>query len=119
VITIDAVAIEIQRIGDSRVRIGFTDSGTRKYWDGKVGFSVYMEAKKAIIEERAAESSADAVVFLARERYYEKMPPEMLDKPGEGAPHFFYLQHRPQRRPMIRPTGRGKRIESLQRDQAH
>lgn len=52
---IDTVPIQIQRIGDGRIRLEFNDSGTRKYWDGKVGFSVYMEAKKAIIEERTAE----------------------------------------------------------------
>ncbi len=52
---IDTVPMQITRIGDSKVRVEFNDSGTRKYWDGKVGFSVYMEAKKAIIEERAAE----------------------------------------------------------------
>jgi hypothetical protein len=64
-----------------------------------------------INDELRAERPADAVVFLGpRERYDEKMPPEMLDKPGEGAPHFFYLQHRPQRRPMIVPEGaRGSR----------
>src|SRR5258708_2777666 len=55
VIMIDTVPIQIQRIGDRRVRIEFNDSGTRKYWDGKVGFSTYMEAKKAIIEERVVE----------------------------------------------------------------
>jgi hypothetical protein len=43
-----------------------------------------------INEELRAEHPADAVVFLGpRERYDEKMPPEMLDKPGEGAPAFF------------------------------
>jgi hypothetical protein len=55
VIMLDTVPIRIRRIGDSRVRIHFDDSGTRKYWDGKVGFSLYMEAKKSIVDERAAE----------------------------------------------------------------
>ena len=55
VIMIDTVPIRIQRIGNGRVRLDFDDSGTRKYWDGEVGFSLYMEAKKAIIDERAAE----------------------------------------------------------------
>lgn len=55
VIMLDSVPTRLQRIGETRVRIDFDDSGTRKYWDGKVGFSVYMEAKKAIIEERASE----------------------------------------------------------------
>jgi hypothetical protein len=61
-----------------------------------------------INEELRAEHPADAVVFLGpRERYDEKMPPEMLDKPGEGAPRFFYLQHRPRPRPIIQETGGG------------
>src|SRR5437667_5973342 len=55
VMMLDTVPIQIRRIGDSRIRIDFNDSGTRKYWDGKVGFSIYMEAKKAIIEERDIE----------------------------------------------------------------
>jgi len=55
VIMLDSVPIQLQRIGDNRIRLEFSDSGTRKYWNGKVGFNVYMEAKKAIIEERAAE----------------------------------------------------------------
>lgn len=55
VIMFDSIPVHLQRMGDSRVRLEFEDSGTRKYWDGTVGFKHYMEAKKAIIEERAAE----------------------------------------------------------------
>ena len=55
VIMFDSIPVHLQRMGDSRVRLEFEDSGTRKYWDGTVGFKHYMEAKKAVIEERAAE----------------------------------------------------------------
>jgi hypothetical protein len=55
--------------------------------------------------EMRADPTADAVVFLGpRERYDEKPPPDVLDKPGENAPHFFYLQYRPQSRRSI-PAG--------------
>ncbi len=55
VIVLDTIPIRIQKVGDSTVRVDFDDSGTRKYWDGTIGFRPYMEAKKAIVEERAAE----------------------------------------------------------------
>jgi hypothetical protein len=51
----DNFPIRLQRVGPNRLRIVCEDSGTRKYWDGVVGFKPYMEAKKAIIEERAKE----------------------------------------------------------------
>jgi hypothetical protein len=37
------------------MRLEFEDAGTRKYWDGTVGFKTYMETKKGIVEERAAQ----------------------------------------------------------------
>ncbi|MBE0516836.1 MAG: hypothetical protein IBX41_05525 [Methanophagales archaeon] len=55
VVMLDTVPIRLQRIGDNRVRLDFDDSGTRKYWDGTIGFKPYMEAKKSIVEERASE----------------------------------------------------------------
>lgn len=55
VIMLDSTPACFQRTGDNRVRIVFNDSGTRKYSDGSVGFKTYMEAKRAIIEERAVE----------------------------------------------------------------
>lgn len=55
VIVLDTIPIRIQKVDDSTVRVDFDDSGTRKYWDGTIGFRPYMEAKKAIVEERAAE----------------------------------------------------------------
>lgn len=54
-ITMDTIPIRITRIGKDRLHLDFEDSGTRKYWDGAVGFKPYMEAKKAVVEERAAE----------------------------------------------------------------
>lgn len=55
VVMLDTIPIRLQKVGDNRVWLGFEDSGTRKYWDGAVGFKPYMEAKKAIVEERASE----------------------------------------------------------------
>jgi hypothetical protein len=55
VIMMDTIPIRVQRVGNGRVLLMFEDSGTRKYWDGKIGFKSYMEAKRQIVEERAAE----------------------------------------------------------------
>ncbi len=55
VIMMETIPIRITRIGADRLHLGFEDSGTRKYWDGAVGFKPYMEAKKAVVEERASE----------------------------------------------------------------
>src|SRR5690606_26091235 len=54
-IMMDNIPVRIARIGADRLHIEFEDSGTRKYWDGAVGFKPYMEAKRAVVEERAAE----------------------------------------------------------------
>lgn len=54
-IILDTIPIRLQRIGDKKVRLDFEDSGTRKYWDGNIGFKPYMEAKKGIVEERVSE----------------------------------------------------------------
>jgi hypothetical protein len=55
VVVLDNIPIRLQRVSNNRVRLDFEDSGTRKYWDGAAGFKPYMEAKKAIVEERASE----------------------------------------------------------------
>lgn len=55
VIMMETIPIRVQRIGDNRVRLEFEDSGTRKYWDGTVGFKTYMETKKGIVEDRVAQ----------------------------------------------------------------
>ena len=49
----NTIPIRVQRVGDDRVRLDFEDSGTRKYWDGTIGFKTYMETKRGIVEERA------------------------------------------------------------------
>ncbi len=52
IIMMNSFPIRVQRIGDNRVRLEFEDSGTRKYWNGTIGFKAYMETKKGIVEER-------------------------------------------------------------------
>jgi hypothetical protein len=55
VIMIDTIPMTLTRTGEGQAMVGFDDSGTRKYWDGAVGFKPYMEAKKAVVETRAKE----------------------------------------------------------------
>jgi hypothetical protein len=55
IIMLDSIPTKIKRIAHNKVSLSFEDSGTRKYWDGKVGFSLYMETKKGILEEREKE----------------------------------------------------------------
>lgn len=54
-IFLDSIPVSLSRIAQGKLRLSFEDGGTRKYWDGKVGFSHYMEMKKAIVEERQKE----------------------------------------------------------------
>src|SRR6266545_5618956 len=51
VIYIDDVSLTLERINDE-VLATVEDMGRRKFWDGQVGFDVYMEAKRAVVEER-------------------------------------------------------------------
>jgi len=55
VIILDSIPIYIRRTNTCDVEVEFEDMGRRKYWDGQIGFKPYMEAKKAVIEERSAE----------------------------------------------------------------
>ena len=55
VIMMDTIPIRVQRVGGNRIQLEFEDAGTRKYWDGSIGFKTYMETKKGIVEERAAQ----------------------------------------------------------------
>src|SRR5208337_1779299 len=52
-IVIGTIPIRLRKTGNNRLRIEFEDSGTRKYWDGTIGFKTYMETKRDIVEERA------------------------------------------------------------------
>lgn len=63
VISISSIPYSLKRIGDNKLLIEFDDIGTRKYWDGDVGFKLYMETKKSIIEERNKELNDVSVDF--------------------------------------------------------
>ena len=54
-IFLDSIPVSITKVSAGKLRLSFEDGGTRKYWDGKIGFSHYMETKKAIVEEREKE----------------------------------------------------------------
>ncbi|WP_321493997.1 hypothetical protein [uncultured Desulfobacter sp.] len=54
-IFLDTIPVYITKIASDRLKLAFEDGGTRKYWNGKVGFSHYMEMKKTIVEERQKE----------------------------------------------------------------
>ncbi len=55
VVHLDTIPYSIEKIGDKKVIVNFTDSGTRKYWDGDIGFKLHMETKRDIIQEREKE----------------------------------------------------------------
>jgi hypothetical protein len=54
-VVLDSIPMRLRRIAPNKVNITFEDSGTRKYWDGDIGFKAWMEAKKATIEDRQRE----------------------------------------------------------------
>ena len=54
-VILDTIPIRLRRLDSSKVHVEFEDGGTRKYWDGDVGFKVWMEAKRASIEEQEKE----------------------------------------------------------------
>lgn len=54
-ITISSTPYSISKLNDTRLKLDFDDIGTRKYWDGDVGFKLYMETKKSVIKERQKE----------------------------------------------------------------
>jgi len=51
-VQLDSISMRIRRIAPNKVKVCFEDMGTRKYWDGKIGFKTYMESKKAVVEDR-------------------------------------------------------------------
>lgn len=55
IIILDSIPICFKRIGPNNVHVEFEDGGTRKYWDGDIGFKAWMEAKRDAIQERQAE----------------------------------------------------------------
>ena len=55
VMILSTIPTTIERVQEGGVLVALEDSGTRKYWDGNVGFKAYMEAKKAAVEDRATQ----------------------------------------------------------------
>ncbi len=55
IVVLDNFPFRISKISADRAHVYFEDSGRRKYWDGDVGFKLYMETKRDIIKERANE----------------------------------------------------------------
>lgn len=46
---------QISKISDFRAQIYFEDIGRRKFWDGDIGYKLYMETKREIIKNREKE----------------------------------------------------------------
>ena len=55
VIHISSSPYSIQKIENNKIQIHVDETGTRKYWDGEVGYKLYMETKKTIIQDRQKE----------------------------------------------------------------
>lgn len=57
IIQISSVPYSLKKIGNNKIRVSVDETGTRKYWDGDVGFKLYMETKKSVIQDRQNEVS--------------------------------------------------------------
>jgi hypothetical protein len=55
IIFITSIPYSIKNLDNTNAEILFEDSGRRKFWDGQVGFKLYMETKRDIILERQQE----------------------------------------------------------------
>ncbi|MEO5912256.1 MAG: deaminase [Pelobium sp.] len=55
VIHYNGLPYSIKKIAERKISMSFDDSGRRKFWDGEIGFKLYMEAKRKAIEARANE----------------------------------------------------------------
>jgi len=55
IIMLNTLPFTISKILDNKANVYFEDSGRRKYWDGDVGFKLYMETKRDVIKEREKE----------------------------------------------------------------
>lgn len=69
-IIIDSVPMTIERVGTNLARVHFEDSGRRKHWDGEVGFSTIMEAKRETIKEREAGAKDIRLIDYSDDRDY-------------------------------------------------
>jgi hypothetical protein len=71
-----------------------------------------------INQELRATPSSDAVIFLGpRERFDDKVPPELLELTRTPAPHFFFLKYRSAQ--SIRAAMRPDPCDSLPRADSH
>lgn len=48
---LDSVPMRLRKIANNRVCIEIDDTGTRKYWNGLIGFKPYMDAKRDVVAE--------------------------------------------------------------------
>ena len=55
IILLNTLPFKISKISDNKAYVYFEDSDRRKYWDGDVGFKLYMETKRDVIKEREKE----------------------------------------------------------------
>lgn len=55
IIVLDTLPFKLSKISDNKAHVYFEDLGRRKYWDGDVGFKLYMETKRDVIKEREKE----------------------------------------------------------------
>ncbi len=55
IVYIEDVPLRLERTHNDEVVATIEETGRRKFWDGQVGFSAHMEAKRAVVEERQRE----------------------------------------------------------------
>jgi hypothetical protein len=53
----DSVPFAIIRVGTDKIKVVFDEMGRRKYWDGDIGFKLWMETKRDIVSERQKEQN--------------------------------------------------------------
>jgi hypothetical protein len=80
--------------------LGRVDSGVLRDPGGRVKL-----VSGLLTSEMSRAERADLVVVLGPpERYDDKLPAELLAKPPEGGPRFFYVQYRPAPRMVPSPA---------------
>jgi len=55
IVILNTLPFRIFKISDEKAYVYFEDLGRRKYWDGDVGYKLYMETKRDVIIEREKE----------------------------------------------------------------
>ncbi len=61
---INGTGYTFRKVADDRLVILFEDTGRRKFWDGEIGFKIYMDAKKQAVESRAKEIGDTTLDFF-------------------------------------------------------